>query len=182
MRIAVEGIDGAGKTTISGKLASIYGLEYLKFPRYEFIPVIKRHLMGEKILDDRTTTLLFLADIIDGTLGKRSYVADRLFFSTIAYSRMDTSRLIEIIDTLQIEYPDYVIYLDIDIDTALSRISKKREITNYDRDIDLLRRVSDRYREIFRNQMILSRTNVLRLDARLPIDNIIQQIQRSIEV
>lgn len=182
MRIAVEGIDGAGKTTVSGKLASIYGLEYLKFPRYEFIPIIKKHLMGERTLDDRTTALLFLADIIDGTLGRRSYVADRLFFSTIAYSRIDIDHFIDIINTLQIEYPDYVIYLDIDIDTALARISKKREITNYDRDVELLRRVLERYDRIFRNNKILSRTKVLRVDAHQSPDQVIAEIQRLIEL
>lgn len=181
MKIVVEGIDGAGKTTIS-KYISTLGLEYIKFPRYEFIPVIKKHLTGEIVLDDRVTVMLFLADILDGTKDKNKYVADRSFFSTIAYSRLDVDKLIRIIMDFDVEFPDYVIYLDVDIDTALLRIAKKYEKSVYDKDVELLNRVKKRYDELFSHREIADKTRVIKIDARKSIDLVIEDVSRSIKL
>ncbi|MEM1688689.1 MAG: hypothetical protein QXV16_01570 [Candidatus Anstonellales archaeon] len=180
MRIALEGIDGAGKTTIARILANRLNIKYLKFPRYDFIPIIKKHISGEIRLDDRTTTLLFLADIIDGINNENNYIADRLFFSTIAYSKLNLDMLVELILELSIPFPEYTIYLDIDLDTALKRVSRKYEITEYDRDIDLLNSVKKRYEIVFSHKEILDRTEVIRIDARLSIEEILELIQNRI--
>ncbi len=181
MKVAVEGIDGAGKTTISRILASKYNIEYIKFPRYEFIPMIKRHLTGEIVLEDRVTVLLFLADILDGINNKTKYIADRLFFSTIAYSKMDIDMLINTIEIFNIDFPDYVIYLDIDLNTAISRIAKKWDISVYDKNKELLERVKTRYEWLFDNHKIKSKTNVLWIDARKDLESVLLDIYKSIK-
>lgn len=181
MKIAVEGIDGAGKTTISKILSEKYKINYIKFPRYDFIPPIRQHLFGEIELDDKASTLLFLADIIQGTKNLNNYIADRFFFSTIAYSKLSLDVLMKMINILDLSFPDYVLYLKIDVNLALSRLAKKFEQSKYDRDYNILKTAFERYEKIFNNKYILSKTKVITLDGSNTLDEILDHITTSIK-
>ena len=158
--IAIEGIDGAGPTTLARnlskalqerKIANTKGCE----PTDSDIgKLIREGLAGRKPVAPETLALLFAADRREHLLapgGIRSilddgqlYVTDRYFFSSLAYQSLDCPW--EWVNELNSSYPlpGHLIYLGLPVDEAMKRISGRDEQDIFETE-SLQQKVSDIY-------------------------------------
>ena len=148
--IVLEGLDGSGKTTQSQRLVeSLEGLDYKA--KYTKEPtegpigtLIKQILWGDVKLSPRAMQYLYVADradhseLIEDYLKKGVYViADRYFWSSVAYGSYDMDKIDDYFLTAQsiLSYyhrflvPDVTFYLDIDPEKSFERVkeTKKRK-------------------------------------------------------
>lgn len=178
--IAVEGIDGAGTTTLTRRLTE----ELLK----QGIPVtsgfeptdgpigrlIRRGISGEYSLSRKTLAMLFAADRrehiygpegIEETLNSGSlYITDRYFFSSLAYQSMDAPW--EWVNTLNAGYPlpGLLIYLHLPASEAMQRISGRGTRDIYETE-NQQNKVAQLYEKSF-SLVSSSEMQILRLDTR----------------
>ena len=109
--IAMEGVNGCGKTTLCKRVAEELGAEYIKSPTGVFLPI------REAI--DRTASLearfyyymaanLQIAADVGKILQERPVVLDRYVLTTIAFHRVAGAKIIPSDGTLlQILWPDF---------------------------------------------------------------------------
>lgn len=163
--IAIEGIDGAGKTTLCkllvGELKNSILIE--EPSENEIGKFIKNSLQNKKnyMLNPFVSTLLFFADRIFLTEKirelKRKYeyiISDRSFLSTYTYQsallRSEKQKKIFKKIFLQllglIEVPDIIIILDVGVETALERIRKDGKKYSLYENKKFLERVLENYR------------------------------------
>ncbi|RLG75087.1 MAG: dTMP kinase [Thermoprotei archaeon] len=161
--IAIEGLDGSGKTTISKALVewmrsrgfnAIYTAEPSTSPIGELIR--SKIISGEIRRDTRIEALLFAADRlwhvlydIEPLLGEgRIVVTDRYYFSSIAYQgalNVDIA-WIRTLNKFAIK-PDTAIYIDVTPEEALRR-KKKEGLKLLFENIEYLRKVRRIYLEL----------------------------------
>jgi thymidylate kinase len=92
--IALEGLDGTGKSTVAAALARRLGAELLRTPPAALAPV--RPLIDEAFESSPTARQLFYAATVAEASDRarrtldtgRSVVIDRYWFSTVAYARV----------------------------------------------------------------------------------------------
>lgn len=130
MIVAIEGIDGSGKTTQAELLAMAMGWELMHFPTKDTLlgKAIASYLAGEEELSPAAAQLLFAADRYQATgkileLAPRGLVIDRYILSGLAYGAalgLDTDWLAALQKYLP--QPDVTIILDVPVITALNRI------------------------------------------------------------
>lgn len=184
--VAVEGIDGCGKTVFSHNLVQMlaqhnleavltkepggtkFGLRLREILQY-------REMVGS--LDSKAEYLLFAADraqhfstvVIPNLQTGKIVVSDRTGDSSVAYQGYGRGLEIEMIK--QINYwaqsgcrPNLTIYLKIDLETAQRRVSNRAEkLTAFEQaGYEFMHRVIDGFDEMYHNQK-----NVLILDGRL---------------
>lgn len=153
--IAIEGIDGAGKTTLVQSLKDSWSgyfscsLEVSKAPGgVETTRELRDILFKERRtpLNEKTKFAIFLADRVEQiemqcrptkAEERKSLVLDRFNLSTIAYQSVLTSLSVESIKTaLEIFSggfePDLTIYLDVSVEVAIQRIQKRGNGNNMD--------------------------------------------------
>jgi len=141
--IAVEGIDGAGTTTLANGLSEALRRKGLRcITGCEPTPgpigrVIREALSGRFPVDPGTLALLFSADRREhlfGPDGIRSalddggiYLTDRYWFSSLAYQSLDSDW--DWVDSINGSYPlpSHLIFLDLPVNDALDRISGRSE-------------------------------------------------------
>lgn len=153
--IAIEGIDGSGKSTLVQGLKDSWGdyfscsLEVSKAPgglesTKEFRELLFRDRMSP--LDEKTKFALFLADRVEQVEkqckpvkleGRKSLILDRFNLSTVAYQSVLTSLPVsQIKETLELFSggfePDLTIYLDVPIEVANGRLQKRGYGNNMD--------------------------------------------------
>ncbi len=178
--VAVEGIDGAGTTTLTRNLGESLTRTGIPFitgcePTEGHIGrIIRKALSGEKPVQPKTLAMLFAADrrehlyspggIRDIVDSEKIYITDRYFFSSLAYQSLDAEW--DWVYRLNNEYPlpGYLIYLGLPVEEAQKRISTRGESEIFDKE-ELQHRVSASYLKsikAFRNQGM----NILELDSR----------------
>ncbi len=178
--VAVEGIDGAGTTTLTKNLAEALTRTGKPFvagcePTDGHIGrIIREALSGVKPVQPKTLAMLFAADrrehlyspggIKDIVDSGEIYITDRYFFSSLAYQSLDAEW--DWINYLNNEYPlpGYLIYLGLPVEEAQKRISTRGETEIFDSE-ELQHRVSASYLksiEAFGNQGM----KILELDSR----------------
>ena len=178
--IAIEGIDGAGTTTLSRNLGTALSDRGIPFslgcePTDGSIgKIIRNALSGSTPVLPETLALLFAADrrehlYSDEGIRKdldsgRIYITDRYLFSSLAYQTLDADW--DWVDGLNRDYPlpGHLIYLGLPVEDALKRISD-RETKDIFEEADLQKRVSDSYQrsiDVYRD----SDMKVLVLDSR----------------
>jgi dTMP kinase len=133
--IVVEGLDGSGKTTLIENIVnSLNGIVPIKslidiLPRGKCI----RECIGNKehYGNDLSIALLYLSEttrvkdkIVHYLENGNNVIVDRWFYSTMAYTN---NKYIDIIDNVSKYLPniDMTIYVDVDIDTIVKRLSNK---------------------------------------------------------
>ena len=176
--IAVEGIDGAGKTTIVKFLA-----EELKKRGYEVATFKEptdsewgRKVRHEKLKPEEELEL-FLKDrewnvennIIPALSSGKIVILDRYYYSTIAYQGA-RGISVELIKKLNERFPkpDLVIILDVSPETALKRIKDRGAPDKFER-MEFLRKVRE-------NFLKLKDKNVIIIDAELDLDTVKKKV------
>jgi dTMP kinase len=167
--IALEGIDGSGKSTqiqlLEQNLIKDGHKVYTTFePTKSEIGVMIRHIFAHKTeADHKTIAALFLADRLhhllnktDGLLKKMAegytVISDRYYFSSYAYHsvHMDMPWVINAnklcSDLLK---PDLTIFIDIDPKESMQRINKNRQSVELYETLDNLTQVKNKYLEAF---------------------------------
>jgi len=161
--IAIEGIDGAGKTTQARKLVKWLRSKGLK-ARYTIEPTrgsigrVLREMALKRDVDPRVEALLFAADRLEHLrriiepLMLRGFivVSDRYVHSSLAYQSVTTGdgRWVSELNKFA-RRPDLAILLDLEPRLGLGRI-RRRKRARFEEE-DLLKRVRDRYLELARD-------------------------------
>ena len=177
--VAIEGIDGAGTTTLARNLADLLaesgqnvvrGCEPTDGPIGR---IIREGLSGRLPLAPESMALLFAADRREHLFGPDGissaaadgyYITDRYLFSSLAYQSLDCSW--EWVNELNSPYPlpEYLIYLGLPVDEAMRRISGRDEQDIFETE-SLQQRVADIYERSI-EAYAGSEMRVLTLDSR----------------
>ncbi len=154
--IALEGIDGAGKTTLSQILFSHLtskGINAL-LTQEPFTKEIKELIEVQGWRDPVTLTLLFAADRsihLDWIRSKKAEVVitDRYMYSSIAYqTAMGIEEEWVVSVNSKFPKPDLTILIDVGVETAMKRLSGKKDIFNFDEKLRLLSKVREKYLQL----------------------------------
>jgi len=170
--IAIEGIDGSGKSTqsrlLAEKLKEAGHKVYSTFePTDGFIgSIIRDILKGTRKADNRTIAGLFLADRLDHLLNEENgllkkleegytVITDRYYFSSYAYhgTHMDLDWVIEANKICaQILKPDLNIFIDVPPEICFQRITANRVGVELYEALDNLKNVRAKFMEAFEKQ------------------------------
>lgn len=165
--IAIEGIDGAGKTTIARHLHS-----FLSKLGYDCI-VLKEpsdSVYGQRIrackqrMDAEEELRLFILDreidvrerIIPALQSGKIVIMDRYYYSNIAYQSargIDAKKIREMNESFAPK-PDLVILLDVSPETALQRI-KERRVRSAFEEREYLERVRKKFLELVDDRVVV---------------------------
>ena len=180
--VAVEGIDGAGTTTLTqgiGEALSARGTRYkagCEPTDGEVGRLIRRALGGLTSLLPESLALLFAADRREHLYGRGGiqqvvendgiYITDRYLFSSLAYQSFETDW--EWVDMLNCAYPlpGFLIYLSIPVRNAMDRLSSRETKDIYEAE-KIQTHVSEAYEKSLEHYAH-SGMSVLRLDSRRP--------------
>ncbi|HDD42429.1 MAG TPA: dTMP kinase [Nitrososphaeria archaeon] len=184
--IALEGIDGAGKTTIAKMIVERLdrlGIEarYTMEPTRSLFGRILRDMALESGVDPRLEALLFAADriyhlekVVKPLLARGVIVvSDRYLHSSLAYQSVTTgdSRWVEELNKFA-RKPDLGIYLDVRPSEGLKRL--KRRKTRFE-DESFLEKVRRRYLEYVRLG------ELVRVDAERPLNDVFSEVAMIVE-
>ncbi|RLG05487.1 MAG: dTMP kinase [Thaumarchaeota archaeon] len=184
--IALEGIDGAGKTTIAKMIVERLdrlGIEarYTMEPTRSLFGRILREMALESGVDPRLEALLFAADriyhlekVVKPLLARGVIVvSDRYLHSSLAYQSVTTgdSRWVEELNKFA-RKPDLGIYLDVRPSEGLKRL--KRRKTRFE-DESFLEKVRRRYLEYVRLG------ELVRVDAERPLNDVFSEVAMIVE-
>jgi len=169
--IVIEGLDGCGGETQTKLLKKHFMKNKVKCrvfrsPDYR-TPIgnaIKSYLNGKLKLDVYSAFTLFSSDTLltSKTIEKervdKVVVMDRYVTSTLAYQcarGLDFKKGVEIIQKLDYQKPDLIVYIDIKPDTSVNRKKKEKKILDYhERDVLYLKRVRDFYLMEIKNKVL----------------------------
>lgn len=159
MFVVIEGIDGSGKSTLVENLTKslrtdmeigINGINVEK-TREPYFQEYRKMIIDSK--NNLETMMLFMADrakhveniLNDYCNSQDIIICDRYFYSNVAYQsviensnnsyKIDTTMMERIIKMNSELYPipDVVIYIDIPVKTALSRVNNRNDSENMDK-------------------------------------------------
>jgi len=170
--IALEGIDGSGKTTQAEELKKQFvnqGKEVFMThePRRDGVigPLIHSVLQGDVVIPEIALQYLFVAQrvvhieemVIPALKEGKVVISDRCFWSSIPYGLLDrfdsseetAQRLLSSLSILsayhQFVAPDVTLFLDVSVEVAAERISRlKRKVEIYEKK-EKLRRIQNGY-------------------------------------
>ena len=185
MLIAVEGIDGTGKTTVSRYIVELLrkkGFEcvLLREPgdsEYgERIRNSKKRLSPEKELE------LFMLDRIEDVRNNilpaleegKVVVMDRYYFSSIAYQGargLDAEEIRKMNEKIAPK-PDLVILLDAEPEVVLERIKSRGDLTPFE-DLEYLKKVRENFLKYADESTVI-------IDASNPLDKVKEKVKRVI--
>lgn len=184
--IVIEGIDGAGKTTHARKLVRWLRKKGIR-TRYTFEPTrgaigrILEKMASKRKVDVRVEALLFAADRIDHLnkiikpLLEKGFIiiSDRYVHSSIAYQSITVGDQgwVEELNKFA-EKPDLVILLDVDPETGLKRIKRKR--ARFER-IGILKKVREKYLEL------AEREGFKVINANRGVEEVFEDVKSSVE-
>lgn len=152
--VAIEGIDGSGKTRQARKLHKRMTYEGLKNnlvvePSDGIIGKTARELLKEEKVDQRVMSMLFGADrlrrseIFDLWLNAgTSIVSDRSFYSSLVYQGDSQYTMFANKDVL---VPNKVIVLNVPVHVAQERLSKREELDTFEKDEEFMEECRKRY-------------------------------------
>ena len=182
--IAIEGIDGSGKSTLSAKLyRDIISRGLSTFltrePGNTDLGAKLRNILQSDVKPScsKTEFLLFAADraehfskiVIPKLANGAVVISDRMADSSLAYQGFGRGLDIEMIKTInqwamESTQPDLVVYIDTPIELAQQRlVSSRKHLTNFELEEKMFwQRVQNGFNEIFKN-----RDDVIKVDGSL---------------
>lgn len=198
--IALEGIDGSGKSTQTKLLA-----EKLVASRHKvhatFEPtdrpigaMIRQILRGEMKADDRTIAGLFVADRLDHLLNEdngiikkleqgTTVITDRYYFSSYAYhgTHMNMDWVIAAnAMSAEILKPDVNIFIDVTPEISMQRVSRNRASTELYETLENLTNVRAKFFEAFEKLKDTERVVIINGDQ--PIEKIGEDIWKQVQL
>lgn len=196
--IALEGIDGSGKSTqakrLAEKLTEMGNKVYTTFePTDGAIGTMIRSIMkGQMKADHRTIAGLFVADRLDHLLNETNgivkkleegftVITDRYYFSSYAYhgTHMDMDWVIKAnAMSAEILKPDVTIFIDVAPETSMKRLKNRNIIELYET-LDNLKNVRQKYFEAF--ELLKEEENVLITNGDRSLEEISKDIYNIIE-
>ncbi len=196
--IALEGLDGSGKSTQVKLLADYLENKghkvYTTFePTDSPIGTIIRKIFNHKMDGDhKTIAALFLADRLDHILNKTNgllkkmeegftVITDRYYFSSYAYhgTHMSMDWVIEANSLCaELLQPDINVYIDISPETGMKRLNKGRSSIELYETNENLTRVKEKYLEAF--DQLKNKENIFITDGNRPPDLIAADIRNKI--
>lgn len=193
--LAVEGIDGSGKSTVSGALVQalrVRGRSVVAVREPGGTPAgeaIRSIVLGREFaLDDWTEALLFAAaraqlaaDVVAPALERGDLVvSDRSYFSSLAYQGAGRGLGVKIVQAvneagLRGVVPDLIALLRLDPERGLARENERDRISVAG--IELQRRVAAAYDDLAAAEP----ERFLVLDASRPVSEIVEEIISALE-
>ncbi len=186
--IALEGIDGSGKTTIAKMIVESLNRRRIE-ARYTTEPT--RSLFGRALrsmalkgkVDPRLEALLFAADrihhlerVVKPLLAKEVIVvSDRYLHSSLAYQSITTDdpSWVEELNKFA-RKPDLGIYLDVSPSEGLKRLKRRRRRTRFE-DEAFLEKVRERYLEY------VKLGELVKVDAERPLNDVFSEASMIVE-
>lgn len=179
--IAIEGIDGSGKSTIAKEL-----VKFLSSLGYDAV-LLKEpsdSIYGQKIkeaeerLPPEEELRLFLLDrevdvkerILPALEKGKIVVMDRYYYSNVAYQSargIDAKKILELNERIAPK-PDLVIILDVSPETALKRISHRSKLTVFE-NREYLEKVRENFLKIVDKKIII-------INAERPIEEVKKEV------
>jgi dTMP kinase len=188
--IALEGIDGAGTTTQSARLATwLRGrgrdvLQTREPSRGAVGTVIREALRAEGPgIDAHALALLFAADRLDHVAREVTpalargeiVISDRYVLSSLAYQGIECPEDWVAALNRFAPAPDLTLLLDLDAEVGLARVRHRGDpAERYDR-LDVLRRVAARYRDLAHE------AGAVVLDGARDVDTVEAAVRREVE-
>ena len=167
--IAIEGVDGCGKSTHARLLA-----KWLRSKGYRVVVtdeptnspigrVIKRVLRGELKVPIAAEALLFAADrlhhaeqlIIPALRKGRIVITERYYFSSLAYQaarRLPAQWISKLNERAPV--PDLAVLIDVPAYVALDRIRGSRKLDTFEKDLKLQRKVRAIYLQMVKKRKL----------------------------
>lgn len=195
--IVYEGIDGCGKDTqinlMDDKLKSL-GYDTIVLSNVSDSPIGKsiREVLSNKeyYISSMQMACLFLSELflVDKQIKEylnngKTVIMSRWFYSTLAYAgdKLNDYLAIKDISDRLICKPDYLIYLDIDPEIAMERITKRDDTT--DKKLELYENTSRLARIHNKYELVLDMvsfemkyTNIIKVDASKTIEEVFTDI------
>lgn len=186
--VCFEGVDGAGKTTLSKKYEAFlrkegYRVKRIKFPTWT---IIKGILLNGYEIDDRAFHLLFAADFYNFqntylnqlSMKYDCLIFDRFWYSNIVYG-LAKGIPINFLANIHRDliHPNIVVLLDIDLDLLLKRKGDDPDIQKLNE--TTLLRVIENYRRlpsIIRNYISKPAQKFCILDGRGDVDSTFEKL------
>ncbi len=194
--IAIEGIDGSGKSTQvaalkdfldQNKIPTIATFEPTNGPIGKMIRQIFAHQMEA---DHRTIAALFVADRLEHLLEKENgvlallaqgnlVISDRYYFSSYAYhgTHMDMDWVIEANSLCaDILRPHLTIYIDMEPAVSMERLAANRQHIEMYETLENLKQVKSKYEEAF--EKLKGVENVVKVNGNRPASEVTDDILR----
>jgi dTMP kinase len=191
--VAVEGIDGAGKSTLASRLGPRLRRpgRRVRLLREPADPEVGRRAVA---LGDRAPLEAALLFTFDRAIARRTVerclrngecvVLDRSYYSTLAYqgSALGPSerRLIEHLQRRVANRPDVVLWLDLPASDALARLEGRRASRTALERRRTLERVRRAYRRLAARSRATGGPPWIRLDARVEPDALVDSAERAL--
>ena len=180
MLVVFEGLDGVGKTVQIKLLKQKFTNSALfKYPTSEF-PMLRKHLDGEIKLHPKSLFLLFLSDIANEqeklSSAEGLSIVDRYVFSTISYwvEGVSFESAKKIVGEIGYLKPDLVILLDLPPEVAAERKSRQKTPDRYERDVEYLRGVRERFLKLAEEKFLAKEWAVV--DASKSVEEVHKEI------
>lgn len=160
--IAVEGLDGCGKSTLARALADAIGAVFLRTPQdldAETRTAMEAHCARSvlaRMLFYSATVAAAAVEVRAALAAGRSVVVDRYWLSTVVYHRVMGSPIMldEVTDALP--PADFTIFLQAPLEVRAQRVRSRGQATDADRwslQPDPSRRIEALYRELGRHRI-----------------------------
>ena len=192
--IAFEGIDGSGKSTQIQMLTNRIQQEGIRCyqtcePSGGPIGSLTRQILTGRIkADSRVIAAMFAADRLDHLLNDVDgivrkveegicVITDRYYFSSYAYHSTDVPMEWVIKtneESAKVLRPDVTVFIDIDADTAMERITKNRFHTELFEKRSTLDKVRNNYLKAF--DLLKEEENVVIVDGTKSVEEIAEEI------
>lgn len=196
--IAVEGIDGAGKTLQARKIVQWmggrgYSATYTKEPSYsDDRQRLRRAIVGDMKLSPLGLQELFIEDremhlereIIPqiGRKAPAAVISDRYFLSTMAYGMASGLSFEELWGLHQkirwFVFPDLTIVIDTPVEETLRRLAEKRSEKDIFEGKEISEKILGQYRDLAK---MLRNDNVFLIDGAQDAEGVFSQIEPHLE-
>ncbi|MEL6864476.1 MAG: dTMP kinase [Bacteroidota bacterium] len=197
--IALEGIDGSGKSTQTKKLAEkLKAAGHQVYSTYEptdspIGSLIRNIFKGRLKVDDKSLAALFSADRLDHLLNEvngivqkmkdgHTVIMDRYYFSSYAYHGTHMSMDWVIASnamSAEILRPDLNIFIDVPPEVCIQRLQSNRQQIELYETLDNLIAVRNKYFEAF--DLLADQEKIAIIDGNQPIDAITAAIWETIQ-
>lgn len=197
--IAVEGIDGSGKSTQTKLLAEKLEQNTVPFhhtcepTKNPIGKMIREIFAGKQQADEYTIASLFLADRLEHILNPNdgilsfldkniNVISDRYYFSSYAYHsvHVEMDWIIECNKKCtELLKPTATIFVDVSPEICMERITARNESLELYENLENLKKVRDNYYKSF--ELLKNKENIIIIDGNKSINEVSDSIWNSVK-